>query len=79
MSLLTLLAAESIRLPPFIRIIATSRAEFDIRCALENQPHVLIQELELAPEEHINDILIFFRSRMAKIRSKNSSLSLPSD
>jgi len=78
-SLLTLLAAESIHLPPFVRVVVTSRTEFDIRRALEDRSHVLIQEMELASEDNSNDILTFLRNRMSEIRSKNTSLSLPHD
>jgi hypothetical protein len=78
-SLLTLLATESIHLPPFVRVVVISRTEFDIRHALEDRSHVLIQEMELASEDNSNDILTFLRSRMSEIRSKNTSLSLPHD
>ena len=69
--LLSLLSSESVHLPSFVRILITSRDERDIRCALEEQSHVLIRELNLTLENNTNDILYFFRSRMAEIRSTN--------
>jgi hypothetical protein len=77
--LLSLLSSESAHLPSFVRILITSRDEHDIRCAFEGQSHVLIQELNLTSENNTNDILHFFRSRMAEIRSKNISIQLAHD
>jgi hypothetical protein len=67
--LLSLLSSESAHLPPFVRILVTSRDERDIRCALEGQSHVLIWELNLTSENNMKDTLQFFRNRMAEIRS----------
>jgi hypothetical protein len=78
-ALLSLLSAESIHLPSVVRILITSRDERDIRCALEVQSHVLIRELHLASENNMNDILHFFRNRLAEIRSTNISLQLAHD
>jgi WD40 repeat protein len=78
-TLLHLLAAESIHLPLFVRIVITSRAEFDIRSAFADQPHVRIQELELSSDANIKDILSFLRSRMAAIQSANTFLNLAHD
>jgi len=78
-SLLTLLSAESVHLPCFIRILITSGAEFDIRRAFEVQPHVLMRELTLASDDNMKDILSFLQSRMAEIRLKNTSLPLVHD
>jgi energy-coupling factor transporter ATP-binding protein EcfA2 len=78
-SLLALLAAESFHLPSFIRILITSRAEFDIRRAFEVQPHVLMHELALASDDNVKDILSFLQSKMVEIRLKNSSLPLVHD
>jgi hypothetical protein len=77
--LLSLLSSESVQLPSFVRILITSRDERDIRCALGGQSHVLIQELHLTSENNRNDILNFFRNRMAEIRSTNISLQLGHD
>jgi hypothetical protein len=78
-TLLNLLAAESTYLPPFIRVLITSRAEFDIRTAYATQSHVLLQELELSSDNNVKDILSFLHSRMSEIRSANTSLSLARD
>ena len=77
--LLSLFSSESVHLPSFGRILITSRDEHDIRCALEGQSHVLIRELNLTSENNMNDILHFFRNRMAEIRSTNTSLQLAHD
>ena len=69
--LLAVLAAESVNLPAYIRIIITSRAESDIRRAFAPQQHVLTHKLDLAPTK---DILSFVQHRMAHIRSANSLL-----
>jgi hypothetical protein len=71
--LLDVLAAQSVNLPPFIRILITSRAESDIRRAFVPQLHVLIHELDLASA---NDILSFVEHRMTQIRSMNLPLLL---
>jgi hypothetical protein len=77
--LLTLLATQSIHLPSFIRLLLTSRAESDIRRALEGQSHVMISELDLTTAGNIKDITSFFRARMEEIRLKNESLALADD
>lgn len=78
-SLLDLLATESAHLPPFVRMIITSRAEFDIRCALGGLPHILMQELELTSSDNMKDISTFFRIKLSKICSKNMTLRLAHD
>jgi hypothetical protein len=40
--LLSILAVETVHLPPFIRILITSRAEYDILMELEGHPHIAI-------------------------------------
>jgi hypothetical protein len=75
-ALLALLATSSIHFPPFIRMIITSRAEFDIRKALGVQPHIIDRELDIAGDCNASDILTFIRNRMKEIRLKNDDLSL---
>ena len=77
--LLKILAAESIHLPSFARILITSRADFDIRAAFIGRPHIFMQELGIASEDNIRDISSFLHSRMTEIRVTNPSLMLPPD
>jgi hypothetical protein len=76
--LLAILAAESIRLPSFIRIIITSRDEFDLRAAFTGKEHISVQELDISTERNVQDISAFLQIRMKEIRDANASL-LPPD
>ena len=75
-SLLAILAEESVRLPPFIHILVTSRTESDIGSAFNAHPHILAQVLDLSSE---SDLVLYFSSRMSTIRTRNSNLPLSSD
>ncbi|KIM73744.1 hypothetical protein PILCRDRAFT_719267 [Piloderma croceum F 1598] len=77
--LLAILAAESIRLPSFIRIIITSRDEFDLRAAFAGKVHISVQELDISTERNVEDISAFLQIRMKEIRDANVSLRLPPD
>jgi hypothetical protein len=77
--LLAILAVQSVHLPSFIRIIITSRAEFDIRAALMGRLHITIQELDITSDHNVRDISSFLRHRMTEIRSENTSLMLDPD
>jgi hypothetical protein len=76
--LLATLAAQSIHLLSFIRIIITSRAEFDVRAAFVGRPHVSVQELDIPSNHNMQDIT-FLCTQMAEIRSANTSLPLLPD
>jgi hypothetical protein len=78
-ALLAILAAESLHLPHFIRIIITSRTELDIRTAFRSKPHIHVLELDLSSNNNIEDISSFLRSRMEEIRVANASLALAHD
>jgi hypothetical protein len=69
--LMALLAKESTRLPAFIRILITSRAENDIRTTLMAQPHVIVHEIDISSEHNCEDILSFVRNQMEAIRAKS--------
>ena len=77
--LLALLAKETIHLPKFIRILITSRSEVDLMSAFMTQSHVLVHELELGSQSNYQDVLLFCRHRMNKVRSNNTSLPLGYD
>jgi NACHT domain len=76
---LALLAAQPCRLPSFVRLIITSRDEFDIRAAFITRQHILIQHLIISSDHNSQDILTFLSAQMAEIRLVNASLSLPPD
>jgi hypothetical protein len=78
-ALLTILAAESLHLPHFIRIIVTSRTELDIRTAFRSKPHIHVLELDLSSNSNMEDISSFLRTRMEEIRVANASLPLADD
>jgi Cdc6-like AAA superfamily ATPase len=61
--LVALLAAESARLPAFIRILVTSRAEKDIKTAFIAQPHIVAHEIDVASESNSEDICYFYDNR----------------
>ena len=75
--LLAILAVQSTHLPPFIRLIITSRAEFDIGSAFAGRPNILVQQLNIFSDDNIQDISSFFQAQMAEIRSIHTSLVLP--
>lgn len=76
---LVALATESVRLPSFIRLLITSRAEPDIKAAFMNQPHVSVRELDVTSEHNRDDILSYLRNRLLGIRSANFELPLAPD
>jgi hypothetical protein len=67
------------RLPSTIRLIVTSRAEFDISRAFNFRPHILARELDITSPANTNDILWYFRHKMAIVRAKNTGLRLAAD
>ena len=77
--LLALLAEESARLPPFIRVLVTSRPEKDIRIAFIGRPHVTVHEIDIASESNREDVAKFLRQQMTDIRAANPTLLLAPD
>jgi hypothetical protein len=77
--LLSTLTAESIHLPPSVRILITSRAEFDIRAAFLDRSHISVQELDIESDQNMHDISSFLHHRIMEIRCANPSLKLPPD
>lgn len=75
-SLLAVLAEDSAKWAPALRIIMTSRAEPDIHSALESQPHIFSLELDITSDNNADDILRYFRHRISSICTTNKHLSL---
>jgi hypothetical protein len=58
-SLLAILVEELVRLPPFLRILITSRTEsdMDILSTLKANPHVLAQALDIVfQKSHVDNL-----------------------
>lgn len=73
------LAAESHRLPSSLRMFITSRPEFDIRCALKDQSHVIALELDVTSKLNSKDILHYLGHRMSSIRTMKPYLGMGAD
>ncbi|KIM82227.1 hypothetical protein PILCRDRAFT_473452 [Piloderma croceum F 1598] len=72
--LLKVLAEESANLPTFLRIIITSRPEYDIGRLFASRGHILSYTLNITSELVRNDIESFLRHRMSEIRAENNTL-----
>ncbi|KAN0073111.1 hypothetical protein V8E55_012251 [Tylopilus felleus] len=77
--LLRVLASESPRLPPTVRIFITGRAESDIRSAFTTYPHVFVREVDIKSPANEMDVRTYIHHRMVNIRQQNEWLDLPSD
>ncbi|KAH7886378.1 hypothetical protein F5I97DRAFT_1270746 [Phlebopus sp. FC_14] len=77
--LLRVLASESFRLPPTLRIFITSRAERDIHCVFSSHSHILAHEIDIASPANEHDVRTYIHHRMTDIRRQNAFLSLPPD
>lgn len=75
-ALLTVLTEDFIDIPLVLRIIITSRAELDIFNAFE---YVFAYELDITSQRNSDDILSYFRHRMALIWTKRRHLRLGTD
>jgi hypothetical protein len=78
-TLLQILTQHSINLPFAIRILITSRAEVDIYNAFGLHHRILTYELDTTSTANSDDILSYFRHRMALIQSMNRHLRLGVD
>jgi hypothetical protein len=74
--LLAVLANDTNNLPIPIRMIITSRAEMDICDVFESQSHILAYELDITSQANSNDLLSYFRQRMATMRAQKKHLRL---
>lgn len=77
--LLRILASESPRLPPTIRIFITSRAESDIRSAFSPCSHILTREIDIKSPTNEKDVQTYIHHQMVRIRLQNEWLELSSD
>jgi hypothetical protein len=76
---LAVLAQGFSNLPIITRTIITSRPESDICDAFESQHHIFTYTLDITLPSNLDDILSYFRHRMALIRNKNKHLRLGTD
>ena len=77
--LLSVLSLEIGNLPPYIRIIITSRPEDDIKDALQSHQSVRGHELDITTNSTERDITMFIENEMGRIRRANSTLNLQPD
>jgi hypothetical protein len=75
-ALLSVFANDLIHLGSNIRIIITSRPEIDIRNVFESRCHILTHELDITSQANADDILLYFRYRMALIHTQKRYLRL---
>ena len=77
--LISVLANESAKLPAFVRLIVTSRAELDLRNEFEMKGNICGLGLETTSDLTDNDIMTYIRHHMTRIRADNKILQLPSN
>ena len=77
--LLKVIASESARLPPTVRIFISSRAERDIRSEFSARSHIFAREIDITSPTNEQDVRTYIHHRMAHIRLQNEWLDLPSD
>ncbi|KAG2342057.1 hypothetical protein BDR05DRAFT_424914 [Suillus weaverae] len=77
--LLSILALESVKLPPTLRIVVTSRTELDIQEALEARKNICSTPIDINSPVNDKDIHLYLYDRLQNIRSKNKYLSLPQE
>lgn len=68
--LLKVLANDGAELPPYARIIVTSRPLPKIMTYLSNRHHIDVQEIDLQSPHNLEDIAFFARYSLAEIRRK---------
>ena len=66
-------------LPPFVRVIISSRVEIDICNAFGFQTHILVHEIDITSRICSEDILSYFRHFLALIRTRGRHLRLGPD
>lgn len=70
--LLSVLAAQTKKLPPFVKIIVTCRALQDIELSFRNQSHIKRLDFHPATDESSKDVELFIRSKFDDARSRNA-------
>jgi hypothetical protein len=71
-ALISVLTRGSLKLPSTIRTIVTSRAQSDTYQPFQPQDHILTYELDITSSNNNADICVFFKHRLADIRTKNT-------
>ncbi|MDQ1532138.1 MAG: hypothetical protein QOE37_2263, partial [Microbacteriaceae bacterium] len=66
-------------LPPFVRVVVSSREEPDIEAAFEPHPAIYSYHLDINSPTTGEDITEFLRYRLAEIRTANKYILFPSD
>jgi NACHT domain len=74
-ALLEVLTEKLIQLPSSIRILITSRSEHDICCEFRFREQFLEQKLNIMSGFNTNDISLYLKHRMARVRSKMMIIS----
>ena len=78
-SVVAVLAEASAKLPSSVRIVVTSRPEADIALAFKSQSHIITRELDITTTDNTDDIRLYFRHRMAAIRTRSMHLRFEAD
>ena len=78
-TLLEVLTEQSVKLPPTVRILITSRLDNDISDAIRSQPHILAHEIEITSKVNRDDVSSYLRHRLELVRRKNRRLPLAND
>jgi hypothetical protein len=74
--LLAVLAEGFVNLPSFLRILVTSRPEYDILNDFGVQDHILSRPLSITTNAVQKDIEVYIRHRIEEIQTKNKLLQL---
>lgn len=77
--LLSVLGRELAKLPSVVRVIVTSRPEYDIQNLFSSTNGITMREIDIKSADAQADIEVFIRSRMSRIRERNKLLRLPAD
>lgn len=77
--LLSVLGRELTKLPSIVRVIVTSRPEYDIQNHFSSANGITIREIKITSADAQADVGIFIRFQMNRIRERNKLLGLPAD
>jgi hypothetical protein len=75
--LLSILASDLGRLPPFIKILITSRDEADIRGVFRASHHIVEKPLDIYDVDTVADVPRFLEHQFCGIRSRDYAMTLP--
>jgi hypothetical protein len=77
--LLGLFAEDLKKLPPFVRIFATSRPQLDISVAFKGQSNIVSLEFQIDNDANRRDIKLYLRVQLEEIREKDDHLASSPD